>query len=485
MVATAGFMGEGALGVLSEDQLDTVHARAMTILEEIGTEVRDGPALDALRAQGQQIEGQRVRWDREFVAEMVARAPASFTLTPRNPDRAVHIGGGSLVMAPSGGSPFCSDLERGRREGSYSDHVELVKLAHAADLLTCLQSGTVEAADLHENSRHLDMDHSILRWSDKPYVCYGTSGPKARDAVDLAAIACGGREAIEQRPAIMGVVNPNSPLVWDGLMVDALREWALANQPVIVTPFLLAGATAPVSLAGGLALQVAEALSGVALAQTLRAGVPCLFGSFYTAVDMRTGGPSFGTPESVLGTLAGGQLARRYALPYRGGGGLCSANTLDAQAASETVMTLWATVLAKSDFVLHAAGWLEGGLTTSYEKLALDLEILRMFSTIAGAIGVGDEEFALEAVREEGPGGMFLASTHTLAHFREWVFMSPLFRSQAYVNWVKQGSPTADQQATAEWKRLLESYRDPGIDPAVDEEMREFMARRKSEIERE
>ena len=471
--------------MLSEEQLDAVHAQAMTILEEIGTEVRDEPALDALRAQGQKVDGERVRWDREFVSEMVGRAPSTFTLTPRNPERAVEIGDGSLVLAPSGGAPFCSDLERGRREGTYDDHVELVKLAHAADLLTCLQGGTVEASDLDERSRHLDMDHSILRWSDKPYVCYGTSGPKARDAVDLAAIACGGREAIEQRPAIMGVVNPNSPLVWDGLMVDSMREWATANQPVIVTPFLLAGATAPVSLAGGLALQVAEALSGVALAQTLRPGVACLFGSFYTAVDMRTGGPAFGTPESVLGTLAGGQLARRYGLPYRGGGGLCSANTLDAQAASETVMTLWATVLAKSDFVLHAAGWLEGGLTTSYEKLALDLELLRMFATISGRIGVGEEEFALEAVREEGPGGMFLASTHTLAHFREWSFMSPLFRSQAYVNWVKQGSPTADQVATAEWKRLLESYRDPGIDPAVDEEMREFMARRKAEIEAE
>jgi len=478
-------MGDGALDVLSEEGLDAVHARAMTILEEIGTDVRDEGALDALRAHGQRVDDQRVRWDREFVMEMAGRAPSSFTLTPRNPQRAVTVGGGSLVHAPSGGSPFCSDLERGRREGSYADHVELVKLAHAADLLTCLQSGTVEASDLDERSRHLDMDGSILRWSDKPYVCYGTSGPKARDAVDLAATVCGGRDAIAERPAIMGVVNPNSPLVWDSLMVDALREWATANQPVLVTPFLLAGATAPVSIAGGLAIQVAEALSGVALAQILRPGVPCLFGSFFTAVDMRTGGPAFGTPESVLGTLAGGQLARRYGLPYRGGGGLCSANAVDAQASAETAMTLWATVLARSDFVLHAAGWLEGGLTTSYEKLVIDLELLRMFSVIALGIGVGDEEFAMEAVREEGPGGMFLASTHTLAHFREWVFMSPIFRSQAYVNWAKQGSPTADRSATAEWKRLLESYTDPGIDSGADEAMTEFIARRKREIEAE
>jgi len=200
---------------------------------------------------------------------------------------------------------------------------------------------------------------------------------------------------------------------------------------------------------------------------------------------MRTGGPAFGTPESVLGTLAGGQLARRYGLPYRGGGGLCSANAVDAQASAETAMTLWATVLARSDFVLHAAGWLEGGLTTSYEKLVIDLELLRMFSVIALGIGVGDEEFAMEAVREEGPAGMFLASSHTLAHFREWVFMSPIFRSQAYVNWQKQGSPTADQAATAEWKRLLESYTDPGIDPGLEQAMAEFIARRKSEIDAE
>jgi trimethylamine--corrinoid protein Co-methyltransferase len=482
VAAVPGFIAQSGLSVLSEDELELVHEQAMTILQEIGTEVRDDAALAVLRAQGQAVDGQRVRWDREFVLEMVGRAPARFTLTPRNPARAVVIGDGSLVLAPSGGSPFCADLERGRREGAYADHVELVKLAHAAELLTCLQSGTVEASDRSERTRHLDMDYSILRWSDKPYVCYGTSGPKARDAVELAAIACGGRDAIEARPAIMGVVNPNSPLVWDHLMVDALREWATANQPVVVTPFLLAGATAPVSVAAGLALQVAEALSGVALAQTLRPGVPCLFGSFYTAVDMRTGGPSFGTPESVLGTLAGGQLARRYGLPYRGGGGLCSANALDAQAASETVMTLWATVLARSDFVLHAAGWLEGGLTTSYEKLALDLELLRMFRVIAGGVGVGAEEFALEAMREEGPGGMFLASTHTLEHFREWVFMSPLFRSQAHVNWVKQGSPTADVQATAEWRRLLDGYADPGIDPAVDAALQEFIARRRAEI---
>src|SRR5689334_1600517 len=468
--------------VLTEEQLDLVHERAMTVLEEIGTDVRHPQALEVLAGLGQKIDGERVRWDREFVMEMLAKAPAAFTLQGRNPHRAVRIGDGGPVLTPVGGSPFCSDLERGRRDGTYANNVELAKMAHAADLITCHQSGTVEAADLDEHSRHMDMDYSVLRYSDKPHVCYGTSGYKARDAVALAAIACGGREAIERTPALLGVVNPNSPLVWDFLMVDALTEWATAGQPVVITPFLLAGATAPITIASGLVLKVAEALSGVALVQAIRAGSPVLFGSFFTAVDMRTGGPSFGTPESVLGTLAGGQLARRYRLPYRGGGGLCSANALDMAAAAETSMTLWATMMAGSHLVMHAAGWLEGGLTASYEKFVIDLELLRMFSTIDEGIETTDERLAIETMRQEGPGGMFLASDHTLAHFREWMFMSPLFRSQAYVTWQKQGARTTDVLATAEWKALLERYEDPGIDDAVDEEMREYMARRRAEI---
>ncbi|HET7429462.1 MAG TPA: trimethylamine methyltransferase family protein [Gaiellales bacterium] len=476
------FSGNTGREVLSEEQIDLVHERAMTVLEEIGTDVRHPQALELLTGLGQKVDGERVHWDREFVMEMLAKAPSAFTLQGRNPDRAVRIGDAGPVLTPVGGSPFCSDLERGRRDGTYADHLELVKMAHAADLITCHQSGTVEAADLDENTRHMDMDYSILRYSDKPHVCYGTSGYKARDAVALAAIACGGREAIERTPALLGVVNPNSPLVWDFLMVDALTEWATAGQPVVITPFLLAGATAPITIASGLVLKVAEALSGVALVQAIRPGSPVLFGSFFTAVDMRTGGPSFGTPESVLGTLAGGQLARRYRLPYRGGGGLCSSNALDMAAAAETSMTLWATMMAGSHLVMHAAGWLEGGLTASYEKFVFDLELLRMFTTIDQGIETTDERFAIETMREEGPGGMFLAAGHTLDHFREWMFMSPLFRSQAYVTWQKQGSLTADRLATAEWKALLERYEDPGIDDAVDEELREYMARRRAEI---
>ncbi len=476
-------MFDQPLAVLAPDALDAVHDQGMRILEEIGVEVRHEPALALLRSAGQSVEGTRVHLDRGFVMEQVAKAPAHFTLRGRNPARAVEIGGGSLVHTPVGGSPFCSDLERGRRDGTLDAYVELTKLAHAADAIRCLQSGVTEASEIIETSRYLDLDYACLRWSDKPYVCYGTSGEKAADGVELAAIACGGREAIAQTPAIIGIVNPNSPLVWDSLMADCLMTWAAAGQPVAMTPFMLAGATAPVSLAAGLSLQVAEALSGVALAQLVRPGAPCLYGSFFSGVDMRSGGPALGMPEGVLATLAGGQLARRYDLPYRGGGGLCSGNAVDAQSAYETAMMLWATYHSGSDLVLHAAGWLEGGLTASYEKFVLDLDVLRMFERLREGVIVDAEHLAFDAIRDEGPGGMFLASPHTLEHFRDWLFLSPLFRSQAHPTWLKQGGATADVAAVAVWKRLLDSYEDPGIDAAIDEELRTFIARRKAVLD--
>jgi trimethylamine--corrinoid protein Co-methyltransferase len=345
-----------------------------------------------------------------------------------------------------------------------------------------MQSGTVEPMDLPPTSRHLDVDLSTIRWSDKPYVAYGTSGPKTADAIGLASIVHGGRDAIGAEPVLMVVVNPNSPLIWDTRMVETLMVAAEANQPIVVTPFLLAGGTAPVSLAGGLSIEVAETLSGVALAQTVRPGVGCLLGSFYTPLDMRTGSPAFGTPEAVLAILAGRQLADRYRLPYRGGGAFASANSLDAQAASESVMSLWGTMLAGTDLVLHAAGWLEGGLTASLEKLAFDVEVLGIFERMRNGISTDEESMAFDAIAEAGPGGMYLASPHTMEHFRDWLYMSPLFRTTDFAAWQQQGAPTGEREANAAWKRLLESYQDPGLDDGVQAELEAFAARRKEEI---
>ncbi len=463
--------------VLSAEHEEMVHQQAMRILEEIGTDVLHERARELLADAGCKVEEQRVRWDRGFVMEQVAKAPSTFRLRARNPERSLTVGDGTRVWMNVGGPPFVSDLDEGRRSGSLETHDRFVKLTHAADVLNCVQAGAVEAVELPFETRHMDMEFSAIRWSDLPYTTYGTSGPKALDGCEMAAIVHGGRAVIEDEPALLGIVNPNSPLIWDFRMTDALVVWAEWAQPIVVTPFLLAGGTAPVSVAGALAQQVAEALSGVALAQVVRPGAPCLYGSFFTALDMRTGSPAFGMPESVFGVLAGAQLARRYGLPFRGGGGLASSNAVDAQAAAETQMMLWATWLAGTDVVLHAAGWLEGGLTGSFEKFALDVELLRQFDRLARGIGFSEEELAFDALAELGPGGLFLASGHTMSHFKEWLTMSPLFQTPDFATWETMGSEDTAQRANAAWKRLLEAYEDPGLDPAIDEALQAYMAK--------
>jgi trimethylamine--corrinoid protein Co-methyltransferase len=475
------FGPEGGVPVLTEEQLEAVHETAMRICEEIGLDVLHDGARKLLAEAGLEVDEQRVRFDRGFVMERVAEAPSSFGLRARNLARSLEVGTGTPVWMNVGGPPFASDLEGGRRSGTLGDHDALVKLTHAAPPLNAVQTGAVEATDLDVMTRHLDMEYSTLRWSDQPYTTYGTNGAKARDGIAMASIVHGGRDAIEATPALLGIVNSNSPLVWDVKMLDALLAWAEAGQAVAVTPFLLAGATAPVSVSGGLAQQVAECLTGVAIAQLVRPGTPCLYGSFFTATDMRTGSPAFGTPESIFGVLAGGQLARRYGLPFRGGGGLASANVVDAQAGAESALMLWATVLARTDVVLHAAGWLEGGLTASFEKFALDVELLEQFARQARGIAFGDEELAFEALKEVGPGGLYLASPHTMAHFKEWLYMSPLFTTQDVATWQGMGSLDAQQRASASWRALLDSYEDPGIDEAIDEELRAYVARRKQD----
>jgi trimethylamine--corrinoid protein Co-methyltransferase len=466
------------LDILTPEQEQQVHDQAMRILSEIGTDVLHEDAKKLLADAGQRLDGDRVRWDPDFVMAQVAKTPASFTLRARNAERSLTIGGpdGDMALMNVGGPPFASDLDEGRRSGTMADHDVIVKLTHAAASLNCVQTGGPEATDLDVEWRHMDMEFSTLRWSDKPYTTYGTSGPRARDGLRMADIAFGG---FGDDTVLMGIVNPNSPLIWDFRMTDALIAWAETNQAVVVTPFLLAGATSPVSLAGGLAQQVAECLSGVALAQLVRPGVPCLYGSFFTVTDMRTGAPAFGTPESVLAILAGAQLARRYRLPFRGGGGLASSNAVDAQAAAETAMMLWATFLANTDVVLHAAGWLEGGLTASLEKFALDVELLDQFLLQQRGISFTEEELAFDAIAETGPGGLWLGATHTREHFKEWLYMSPLFPTADYSTWDVMGRRSTEQGANDRWKALLASYEDPGLDPAIEKELRDYIEKRK------
>lgn len=475
------FTPEEAPKVLSEEQIEAVHDQTMRILEDTGMDVLWEPARRLLAEHGNRVDDLRVRFDREWIMDMVGKIPSTFEVQARDPARNITVGNGSRIMLPVGGSPFVSDLDTGRRAGTIADHDSLIKLAHAADAIAALQSATVEATDLPVETRHMDMDYSVIRHSDKPYATYGATGYKVRDGIAMAEIWAGGREAIERTPAVLVIINPNSPLVWDERMADALMAAAEANQPVVLTPFLLAGGTSPVSLAGALSIQVAEALSGAALAQAVRPGVPCMYGTFFTPLDMRTGSPAFGLPEGVLATLAGAQLARHYGMPYRGGGGLTSGNCVDAQTAAEGVTSLWATFLSASDLVLHAAGWLEGGLTASFEKFAFDIELLAQFERTARGIGFSGEELALDEIEKMGPAGMYLESEHTMSHFREWIYMSPMFTTPDFNTWRSMGSETLDRRANTAWKKLLDGWEDPGLDPAIDEGLREYMAKRKSE----
>ena len=470
---------EHAPRLLTQEQEEQVHGYAMRICEEIGLDVLHPDARKLLEEAGQKVEGDRVYFDRGFVMEQLAKAPHTFTLHARNPENTVEVGGGTTLWMGVGGPPFLSDLDEGRRAGTLEGHDTFIKLTQAASPLNCAQTGACEPTKMDVNTRHLDMEYSTLRWSDLPYTTYGTSGPKARDGIEMARIVHGGD--LGDRTTLMGVVNSVSPLIWDFRMVDALIAWAESNQATVVTPFLLGGATAAVSVAGGLAQQVAEALSGVAIAQTIRPGAPCLYGSFFQATDMRSGAPALGTPESIFGVFAGAQLARRYGLPFRGGGGLCSSNAVDAQAAAESSFMLWATMLAGTDVVLHAAGWLEGGLTASLEKFALDVELLEQLQVQQRGVGFSEEEFAFDALKELGPGGLWLAAQHTMDHFREWQYISPLFITQDFTTWSAAGGEETAARANRRWKQLLETYEDPGIDADTDAELIAYMDRRKAE----
>ena len=413
--------------------------------------------------------------------EQVAKAPSSFRLRGRNPERSLTVGGpdGVPVWMNVGGPPFASDLDEGRRSGRMSDHDRFVQLTQATDVLNCVQVGAVEATDLEMESRHMDMEYSAIRYSDKPYTTYGTSGPRARDGIahgrDRARRSRGDRA----EAALMGIVNPNSPLIWDFRMTDALVVWAEANQPIVVTPFLLAGATSAVSVSGGLAQQVAEALSGVALAQLVREGVPCIYGSFFTVTDMRTGSPAFGTPESVFGVLAGSQLARRYGLPFRGGGGLASSPAVDAQAAAETQMMLWATNLAA-----HRRRAARRRLARG-RPVRLVREVRARRGAAAPVPGAGRGHRVQrrgDGLRRprtrSAPAGCSCPPAHTRA-LQGVALHEPAVPHPGLRDVGDDGLGDHRVAANTAWKQLLETYEDPGLDPAIDEELQAYIASRR------
>ena len=466
--------------ILDEAALAELDRGWRRIVSELGIDFLHEEALAILRDAGQQVDGQLVRFDPDWILEQVAKAPSEFDLQARNPERTVHIGGDTMVFAAVYGCPFVREgLER--RDATYADFENLVRLAQAFPQLDSPGGTICEPNDRPLDSRHLDMVYALLTLSDKPFMGSVTSGPNAKDTIALAEMVFG-RESLEAAPAVISLINVNSPLRYDDRMLAALLEYARAGQATVITPFLLMGAMSPVSIPATLAQQVAEALAGIALVQTIRPGCPVVFGSCLSNTDMQSGSPSFGTPESAVGLFCTGQIARRFGLPFRGGGALTSSQVVDAQAGYESMMSLWPTFLAGTNFVMHSAGWLESGLVSCYEKFIVDVEQLRMLHEVFQPLRIDEEALAFSAHREVGQGGHFLGAAHTLERFRECFYRPLVSSTENYERWNRNGGRDTAARASEIWKRTLEEYEEPPLEPDLKAELKAYVDRRRTEL---
>ncbi|HXV44837.1 MAG TPA: trimethylamine methyltransferase family protein [Anaerolineae bacterium] len=470
--------------VLSAEQLERIHQTSLRILEEMGLEFLDDEALDIWERAGVQVDRAtgRVHLDRGLIMEAVAQAPGQFSLRARNPAHDLPMGGNTINLAPGAGCPYVSDFERGRRPGTLAAFQELVRLVQQCPPLHVVGGVMVEPQDVPVPLRHLDQLYSQFTLSDKVVIASARGREVALDCVNMAALVFGGLEEVQRQPVLIGIINANSPLRYDTQMLGGLITYARYGQPVTVTPFILAGAMSPITMAAAIAQQNAEALAGVALTQLVNPGVPVIYGGFTTNIDMQTGSPAFGSPEGALAMFAGAQLARFYGLPYRGSGSLNNSKIPDAQASYETQMTLWPAILAHANLIHHSAGWLEAGLVFSYEKFMLDLEGLLMMYRLLDGIEVNDETLALDSMAEVGPGGHHFGTAHTLARFRSEFHLPLISDRQNYEAWVEQGSLDAAQRAHGLWKELLASYETPPLDPAIEEALWDYVGRRKEAL---
>jgi trimethylamine--corrinoid protein Co-methyltransferase len=469
--------------VVSEDELEAIHQTSLQILEEMGMDFMHEGAREILRQAGAEVRpgSERVRIPRELILQAIKTCPSEVTLHARNPERNVAIGGRNLAFAQVASPPNCSDMQGGRRAGNQLDFRNMVKLAQRYDIVHCTGGYPVEPVDLHSSVRHLDCLSDIAKLTDKAFHAYSLGQARNLDGLEIARIARGiSAEQMEREPSLFTIINSSSPLRLDTPMLQGIIEMSSRNQIVMLTPFTLAGAMAPVTIAGALAQQNAEALAGIAFTQLVRPGAPVVYGGFTSNVDMKTGAPAFGTPEYMKAVLAGGQLCRKYGIPYRTSN-VNAANTVDAQAAYESVFSLWALVQGGGNFIMHSAGWMEGGLTCSFEKFILDCDLLQMVAEFLTPLDVSPAGLAMDAVREVGPGGHYFGTAHTLERF-ETAFYSPILSDwRNFETWQEAGSPTAYQKANAVWQRELAAYERPLMDPAIEEELDAFVARRKAE----
>jgi trimethylamine--corrinoid protein Co-methyltransferase len=464
--------------MISEEGLEIIEHNADRILAEVGIEIHHESTVERFRSAGATVDGTRVRFDPGLVRSLVSTAPSTFTQHARNPGRSVQIGGSATVFAPAYGSPFVRDLDGGRRYASIADFENFVKLTYLQPHLHHSGGTVCEPVDLPVNKRHFDMVAAHLRWSDKPFMGSVTAGERAQDTVDMARIVFGDR--IPNETFVMSLINASSPLTWDATMLDAAEVYAANNQACIFTPFILAGAMSPVTPAAVTTQILAESMVGMAAAQLVRPGAPVVLGAFVSTMNMQSGAPTFGTPEPALIMSAVGELARRLGVPMRTGGQLTASKTADAQAAYESAAVMGPTMAAGTNFVLHAAGWLEGGLTIGYEKFMLDADQLGAYAKAEQGFDLSENAQGLAAFDETPPGQHHLGSSHTLANFEDAFWKSRLADSNSFEQWEAEGAEDAEARASTAWKELLAGYEQPALPAAVDEELTEWMQRRKA-----
>jgi trimethylamine--corrinoid protein Co-methyltransferase len=468
---------------LSEEALSTIEQNADTVLEEIGIDFRDDPeALQLWRDAGAEVDGERVRMPRGLARKLIQdSAPAEFTQHARNSERSVQIGGKNTVFVPGYGSPFVRDLDNGRRYGKLEDFQNLVKLAYMSRSLHHSGGTICEPVDLPVNKRHLDMVYSHLKYSDKCFMGSVTHPDRAQDTVEMAKIVFG-EEFVANNCVIASLINANSPMVFDETMLAAAKVYASNNQACVISPFILAGAMSPVTIAATLTQILAEAMAGMAFTQLVKPGAPVVFGTFASSMSMQSGAPTFGTPEPALVLYGAANLARRLGVPFRSGGALTASKIPDAQAATESTNTIVATGLAGVNFALHSAGWVEGGLTMSYEKFMLDVDQLGMVQTFLNGVDLSENGQGMDALRETGPGKHFLGSTHTQNNFENAFYRSTVADNNSFEQWESEGSLDAAQRANKLWKKKLAEYEAPPIDPGVDEALQDYVNRKKAEF---
>ena len=469
--------------LMDEEGLVALENQADWILKEIGVEfLNDQESLALLKEAGASVDGTRVRFEPGLAKALCKTAPSSFRMEGRAPKHSVTIGGDSVVFTPAYGPPFVSDLDRGRRYATLEDFQNFVKLAYMTPFLHHSGGTVCEPVDIPVNKRHLDMVYAHLRYSTKPFMGGVTSPQRAQDSIEMARIVFGA-DYLENHCVIQGNINVNSPLVFDDVMTGALKAYAHANQGIVLSPFILGGAMGPVTQPALIAQAHAEAMVGIALGQLVRPGSPVVYGNFLTTMNLKTGAPTFGTPEANLMTYAIGQLCRRLDLPFRCGGQLTASKVADGQAMQEAADSMMVGLQAGANYVLHSAGWLEGGLTMGYEKFVMDLDHCGMMHRMLAGIQIDEDALGCEAFREAGPGQNFFGVQHTMKNFEAANYMSDLADTRSFEQWSKDGCETMEQRANHRWKEMLASYEAPPIDPAIDEALLAFMAQKKNSTE--